>query len=249
MIYLLLQDLLYSEMETYTYRELEYVYFSSSLSITDSLAKSYEKIFSDNLVISDSLLKSLTLAFTEAIAFSDAFTLTPQVNLDIADVLSITDSFDSFLTIDDDTQIVSQKTIAQLLATAPNYTAAWMPYIAIGSSNQSQPEEYSHILYDEKHRKLGEVWVRANTYFVRAVFGRDEPNADDVTVYEIGIFDADTDGNLGRRWVLATPITKDNVDELVIECAITILRGILETRSISMEDTLEISDSLTMELS
>ena len=60
---------------------------------------------------------------------------------------------------------------------------------------------------------------------MKATFGQDELTGDDWSICEVGIFDAAADGVLGRRWVLDTPIPKDNIDELEIECAITIVHG------------------------
>ena len=146
-------------------------------------------------------------------------------------------------------QIVGLKDIAKTLSNPFDESAEWMPYVAIGTSNQAEDEDNDTALWGEIHRKLGSVWVIRNTYFVKATFGQDEPTGDDLTIYEIGIFDDPVTGVLGRRWVLPTGQSKDNIDEIVIECAVTILRGDTPgSNSSGFAEEVGISDSLSMHL-
>lgn len=111
---------------------------------------------------------------------------------------------------------------SEILAEPFNQTTAWMPYIAISGSDAVPVGD---VLADELHRKLGVVTVIRNTYFVRATFGQDEPTADDQVIKSVGIFSAAVGGTLGEYWILENDdgLAKDNIDEVVIECAVTIL--------------------------
>ncbi len=109
---------------------------------------------------------------------------------------------------------------SEILAEPFNFAVPWMPYIAISGSDQIP---IANIMLDELHRKLGVVTVIRNTYFVRVTFGQDEPNTDGLTIKSVGIFSAAVGGTLGEYWILDSFSSKDNIDEIVVECAITIL--------------------------
>lgn len=139
--------------------------------------------------------------------------------------------------------------IAPVLGDPRSKDKPWMLYVAVGTGNTPVDKFKDVALDEEVHRKEGDVRVVANTYFVRAVFGQDEPNSDDLTLYEIGIFDSPTNGKMGARWVMDTGMSKDNIDEIVVECAITILHGDILTYSDSLTENVGISDSIEMVLS
>jgi len=134
----------------------------------------------------------------------------------------------------------SSKTISLILAKPFNESASWMTYIAISGSDAT-PEGF---LLDEFYRKLGTVKVVRNTYFISATFGQDEPGKEGyfdrgvfgTTVFDevsetrviksVGIYDQSVGGVLGEWWVLdGDGIDKDNIDEIVIECAVTMLHN------------------------
>jgi len=114
--------------------------------------------------------------------------------------------------------------VSAVLADPSVESLPWMPYIAIGSGDAAD-SELSDALETELYRKLGTVFVKSNTYFITATFGQGEPDTDDLEIKEIGIFSAASNGTMGARWVLATAVDKDNIDVIVIECAVTILHG------------------------
>ncbi len=109
---------------------------------------------------------------------------------------------------------------SEILAEPFNFAAAWMPYIVISGSDQIPVAD---VMLDELHRKLGVVTVIRNTYFVRATFGQDEPVTDDSIIKSVGIYSDAVGGTLGEYWILGSPVDKDNIDEIVVECAVTIL--------------------------
>ncbi len=113
-------------------------------------------------------------------------------------------------------------TIAEVLVTPSNYLVPWMSYIAISSSDAVPVGD---VLAGELHRKLGVVRINRNTYHVVATFGQDEPTADDLEIKSVAIFSAAVGGTLGEYWILANDdgLAKDNIDEIVIECAVTFL--------------------------
>lgn len=114
--------------------------------------------------------------------------------------------------------------IVDVLAYPQSYSEAWMPYIAIGESNVSVDEATE--LVDEIHRKTADIRAVRNTYFAKAMFGLDEPTGDDYGLLESGLFNfPDEGGVMGARWTFNTAIDKDNLDDIDIECAITILHG------------------------
>jgi len=100
----------------------------------------------------------------------------------------------------------------------------WMGYVAIGDG-LTAPSSEDVALESEKWRKRGTVNIIANTYFIEADFGRDEPT-DTCWVREVGIFDAISGGVMGARWVLIDEILKLFDDPSIhIQIAISILRG------------------------
>jgi hypothetical protein len=203
---------------------------SDSISTSDNIVLDYSQVFTDVLTVLDSLV------FDSSISFSDLFNV-------ITDVCNT-----SLVTPGDIETVVGLVDIASVLAKPFDETQPWMPFIAIGSSTLAENEVTDTELWEELYRKEGEVRVVRNTYFVKATFGQDEPTADDLSISEIGIFDANADGVLGRRWVLVTPVVKDNIDEIVVECAITMLHGTLVTLGgSSVIDAVGISDSLLLE--
>lgn len=113
-------------------------------------------------------------------------------------------------------------TIPEILVTPSNYLVPWMSYIAISGSDVVPVGD---VLADELHRKLGTVRVVRNTYHISATFGQDEPTADDQVIKSVAIFSAAVGGTLGEYWILANDdgLVKDNIDEIVIECAVTFL--------------------------
>ncbi|MCK5609191.1 hypothetical protein KAR91_45375, partial [Candidatus Pacearchaeota archaeon] len=200
--------------------------FGETMAIVDSVVMLSGKNVADNMAISDAFasVASMYRSFTDAEPLSDA--LVVSISKVLSDIFSSSD--DIFKSLQIGEQLASQKDIAALLADPRSEVRPWMPWVAIGASDIEGNELYDTALWDELHRKLGDVSVTANTYFVRAAFGQDEPTADDLTIYEIGIFDAATGGVMGKRWVLNTGVDKDNVDEIVVECAVTILHGNIE---------------------
>lgn len=101
---------------------------------------------------------------------------------------------------------------------------SWMPFLAIGEG-LTAPSSEDEVLEVEKWRKRGIVTVIANTYFIEADFGLDEPT-EDCWLREVGIFDAISGGIMGARWVLIDEIYKAFDDPAIhIQIAISILRG------------------------
>lgn len=117
---------------------------------------------------------------------------------------------------------------AEVLASPSVEVRPWMSWIAIGDSDEVTSEEDAQSLGSELYRKRGTVWVRGNSYYIAVVFGQDEPAANDVEIKEIGIFDAATGGNMGKRWVLGSSVDKDNIDEIPVECIITFVHSSVE---------------------
>ena len=113
----------------------------------------------------------------------------------------------------------SSNLIVKILVNPGNYIVPWMSYIAIGQSDADS----DLTLADEIHRKLADIWVIRNSYFMEANFGQDEPTGDDYEIKEVGIFDEAEDGIMGQRWVLITAIDKDNIDERIFYVIITFL--------------------------
>lgn len=110
-------------------------------------------------------------------------------------------------------------TKAIVLADPDFFDIPWMGYIAIASS----AENNGGFLVDELHRKQAEVWVIRNTYFAKATFGLDEPTADDLVIKSVGLFHQAIGSKMGEIWILDSPVDKDNIDEIVIEVAVTII--------------------------
>lgn len=199
--------------------------FGETMAIVDSIVFVSSKDVADTMAISDAFASVTAKSFADTMSISDS-ALVFSITKALSELFSSTDSIFKSLEIGE--QLASQKDIAELLADPRSEVRPWMPWVAIGSSNIESNELYETALWEELHRKLGDVSVTANTYFVRATFGQDEPTADDLTIYEIGIFDAATDGVMGKRWVLNTGVDKDNIDEIVVECAVTILHGTIQ---------------------
>lgn len=197
--------------------------FGETMAIVDVVTFLAGKNVSDTTSIADAFSRvwSANRFFNDSESLSDV--LLVSISKVLSDILSSSESIFKSLSIGQ--QLSGQKDIAALLADPRSKVRPWMPWVAIGSSNIASNEPYETELWEELHRKRGDVSVTANTYFVRATFGQDEPTSDDLTIYEIGIFDAASDGNMGKRWVLNTGVAKDNVDEIVVECAVTILHG------------------------
>jgi len=218
-----------------------HIFITDSFAINDTVITSLilSKTIAETVVVSDVVVFSLDVPISDSVSVVDSALI--AFNVGISDVVPIVDSakfnmdtvLTSIVSIVDaiQTSIVyggflpGQKTIAALLADPDAYELEWMPYIAIGASDIESDEAVTTELWDELFRKRGVVSVKNNTYFVRVTFGVDEPNEDDLEIKEIGIFDASSDGNMGKRWVLSDPIDKDNIDEIVVECAVTILHG------------------------
>lgn len=221
---------------------------SDVFSIGDSVALMFSKSLSEAMGLGDNVAFAIGKNLSETFSISDAKVL--SMGKGLSDIVSITDALYNALTVGE--QIVGLKRIAEVLANAPNETQAWMPYIGIGSSDIEGDEESETTLWTELHRKLGTVTARANTYFIRATFGQDEPTGDGLTIKEVGIFDAASGGNLGKRWVLANDESKDNIDEIVVECAVTILHGSRTAHAIGaadgITDSFGMSDSIALQL-
>jgi hypothetical protein len=113
--------------------------------------------------------------------------------------------------------------VVETLVDPASLIEPWMGYIAIGTSNTAV--DGALALVAEVCRKAASVRVVSNTYFASASFGQDEPTDDGLLIYEVGLFDSLSGGNMAHRWVLDTGIAKDNIDEFVTECAITVLHG------------------------
>lgn len=198
--------------------------FGESMAIVDSVVFLSGKNIRDVIAIVDALasVSSISKSLTDTMSIVDV-ALVSSVSKVLSDILSSGESIYTSLELGQ--QLASQKDIAGLLADPRSEVRPWMPWVAIGASNIESDELYETALWEELHRKRGDVSVTANTYFVRATFGQDEPTSDDLVIREIGIFDAASGGVMGKRWVLNTGVEKDNVDEIVIECAVTILHG------------------------
>lgn len=210
--------------------------FSDLSGISDSTVIAFSKVSTDAQTIVDILssVASFGRSFADAGVIGDSVAKT--LNQALVDSIAESDSIFNALSIGG--QLESQKDIAALLADPRSEVLPWMPWVAIGDDDTVGNEIYDTELYGEIHRKRGEVTVRANTYFVRATFGQDEPTGDDLEIKEIAIFDAASDGVMGKRWVLGTAVDKDNVDEIVVECAVTILHGEVP-QTITSEDIQE----------
>jgi len=206
------------------------IQFADTFSVGDSIALMLSKSLSEAMGLGDNVAFAVGKGLSDSLGVSDAKVV--SIGKGLTDILSITDALYKALTVGE--QIAGLKRIAEVLANAPNETQAWMPYVGIGSSDIEGDEEAETSLWTELHRKLGAVTVRANTYFIRATFGQDEPTGDDLTIKEVGIFDAATGGKLGKRWVLENDESKDNIDEIVVECAVTILHGTRSAFDIGM---------------
>ena len=111
------------------------------------------------------------------------------------------------------------QTAASMLG-SPYNSQAWMPFIAIGAGLVA-PSSVDESLESELYRKEGTVTVIANTYFVEATFGIDEPIGG-CTFREVGIFNALSGGDMGARWLLVADVEKSEEDYIVIRCAITL---------------------------
>jgi hypothetical protein len=194
---------------------------SEVFGMSDSVALMFSKSLSEAMGLGDNVAFAIGKNLSDTFGMSDAKVL--SMGKGLSEIATITDSLYNALTIGE--QIVGLKRIAEVLANAPNETQAWMPYIGVGSSDIDGDDARDTDLWSELHRKLGTVTSRANTYFIRATFGQDEPTGDGLTIREVGIFDELTGGKLGKRWVLSNEESKDNIDEIVVECAVTILHG------------------------
>lgn len=205
-----------------------FMLFADQMNIVDALVKQVGKVFADTVTITDVVVYTVGKNMSDNLALSDVYALSGSVAW--LDQLVIADDLYKALVIAE-----TEPQVVGVLASPDTMVLPWMPYIAIGTSNIKEEDVSGRItsLMAEVHRKQGTVKVIANTYFVRAEFGQDEPTADDLTLYEIGIFDAETGGTMAERWVLDTGISKDNIDEIVIECAITILHGDMLTHLLS----------------
>ena len=115
------------------------------------------------------------------------------------------------------------ESLVDVLAYPGSYSTAWMPYLAIGESNLVVG--LTPNMAEEIYRKIGSVHAIRNTYFIEATFGLDEPTGDGYELREIGLVDAEDEGNLVIRWTLNTETDKDNLDDVDMECAVTILHG------------------------
>lgn len=214
---------------------------SDTFSITDSVVMTLGEIvmiLADSFGITDSLTFAVSLGFAEQFDISD--TIVKSVAKAVADALTISDAILSALA-------VFSRDMARTLAEPFNETDAWMPYIAIGSSDEAGIEWLDNQLYGEIHRKAGEVYVIRNTYFVKATFGQDEPTGDSLSISEIGIFDDPVSGQMGKRWVLDTPVSKDNIDEIIAECAVTMLHAPAPLEW-TFTDQMDITDSVLTEV-
>lgn len=167
--------------------------------LSDTMVSVLEQYLSDSVSISDNIETLSSIAFGDAIVIADGYST----------IASGTKGY----------------TIVDRLYDPDAYRKPWMGYIAIGESNEGAGAGTFDTLGSELHRKAGEVFVRENSYFIRARFGQDEPTEDDLEIYEIGLFDASSGGNMYKRWILDTPITKDNIDEIIIELSVTIKQG------------------------
>lgn len=221
--------------------------YSDTLGITDDLALTFSKNLADSLGITDAVILSIgaivhTLNFSENLAISDS--LSKYIGKSFSDVITFAD--DIFRALTYGAELLGNKEIARILADPSAEAAPWMTYIAIGESDIAEDEVHDSALYNEIHRKEGTVWVVRNTFFIKATFGQDEPTGDGYTIKEIGIFDDPTAGILGRRWVLGAFVDKDNLDEVVVECAVTILRGEIESHAEGFTETMGFTDSLSI---
>lgn len=220
--------------------------YSETFGIADNLVFGISKNLAETLNISDSiaLVASFGRVFAESFSISDS--LAKRVAKPFAELQSFSDSLFKALVFGG--ELVGNKEIARILADASSETAPWMTYIAIGESDIAEDEVHDAALYDEIYRKAGTVWVVRNTFFIKATFGQDEPTGDGFTVKEVGIFDDPVAGILGRRWVLDSPVSKDNLDEIVVECAVTILRGSIASHAKGLAESMGMIDSLAMSM-
>jgi len=221
------------------------LYLSDSMSISDTLVKLFGKNLGEVVTISDDVVFTIGKNLSDTVAIADSISYGAGISLQ--DAMAITDALQRAMFWGE------SETLPDLVGVLGNPTAEsmpWMVYIAIGDDNTRTNEFAETHLVSEIHRKKGDVKVRANTYFVRAIFGQDEPTGDDIEIKEIGIFDSEEGGTMGARWILEGDgiIDKDNIDEIVIECEVTILHGDFLEYANDLSDSVGISDSLTMEL-
>lgn len=113
------------------------------------------------------------------------------------------------------------ETIASVLGSPFSMSAAWMPYIALGSGEVA-PSSEDRFLEAETVRKIGIVSVYGtNAYQVVTSFLAGEP-ASAFILREVGILDALEGGNLGARWSTDQEYSKGVADEFNITCRIYI---------------------------
>lgn len=201
--------------------------------------------FVDQVSIVDLINIPRELAFAETVSVADLIALLNGPRLNFADSVAVVD-----LLIDLVPGHVTHPSdgITDLLTNPPSiYGQVWMGYIAIGTGTTEDFD--TGKLENEVHRKSAIVWSIKNTYFARAVFGQDEPTADDLEITEIGLFDDPASGNMTKRWFLNEAVDKDNIDEIPIQCSIVFLAGEITSYDNGLSESVGVSDSISMVLS
>lgn len=193
--------------------------------------------FADVVVITDILNIPQSLEFSDTLTISELFATLNGPRLLFADAVTIADliSLSSLQgeAVDD---------ILNVLLGVTEYGKEWMGYIAIGTGTTPVDELRDDELDEEVYRKKADVWSVANTYFSRAVFGQDEPTGDDLSITEIGIFADASGGTMARRWLLENAVSKDNIDELPVECRVVFFQGTILEFVNTLEDSVDVAD-------
>lgn len=193
--------------------------------------------FADIVVITDILNIPQSLEFSDTLTISELFATLNGPRLIFADAVTIADIISL-----SQLQGPAVDDILNVLLGVTEYGKEWMGYIAIGTGTTPVDELRDDELDEEVYRKKADVWSIANTYFSRAVFGQDEPTGDDLEITEIGIFADASGGTMARRWLLENAVSKDNIDELPVECRVVFFQGtILEFVNV-LEDSVDIID-------
>lgn len=228
-----------------TYRD-----YTELLPITDEVVYGAATTILDLLNFSDTPLLLVGKVISDVLPISDVVGPLPILQ-SILDVLALSDFPELHRYLPGEIPQI-QWVLSRLANLKPG--SSWVRsvdpyelYVAVGESDITGTV-FDTVLWDEVHRKKGVIRVVANTVFVRAVFGQDEPTADGLSIKEIAIFDAAAGGTLIERWILGSPVAKDNIDEVVVECAITIVHGEIEALTSGPADALAMADTIDMVL-
>jgi len=197
--------------------------------------------FADIVVITDSINIPQSLEFSDTLTIAELFSTLNGPRLIVADIVTIADLI-AFVSV----QGEAQDEIVNALLGYQEYGKEWMGYIAIGTGTTAVDELRDDQLEEEIYRKKADVWSVGSTCFSRAVFGQDEPTGDDLSITEIGIFADASGGNMGRRWVLGNAVSKDNLDELPVECRVVFFQGTILEFDNTLAELASVDDVISM---